>query len=108
MRFGFYYPDDKKEGLFVRWGGHYVTVVECKNETEVYIHDPFPSDKDDKFPKRELYKFIPTKAISLLRDRDLPKETVPSKGYWNVEPASVPHRKSTMILEGIIVFKVEK
>lgn len=108
MRFGFYYPNDKNKGLLVRWGGHYVTVFECKNENEVYIHDPSPSDKDDKLPKKELYKFIPTKDVTLLRDRDLPKETVSSKGYWSVAPASVLHRRSTMILEGIIAFKLDK
>ena len=108
MRFGFYYPDEKEKGLFVRWGGHYVTVVEPKNESEVYIHDPLPSDKDDKSPKKELYKFTKFPEASLLRDRDLPKETISSKGLWSIDPASVPHIKSTMILEGIIAFKVEQ
>lgn len=108
MRFGYYYPDNKKKELLVRWGGHYVTVVECKNENEVYIHDPYPRDKDDKSPKKELYKFTPVQEFNLLRDRDLPDVMVSSKGYWSVDPASVPHRQATMLLEGIIVFKVTK
>ncbi len=105
LRFGYYSPDKGKE-LLLRVGGHYVTVVECKNDNEVYIHDPYPSDKDDKSPKKELYKFVPSKEIKLLRDPDLPKEIVSSKGYWNLDLASVPHKRHTMILEGIIVFKV--
>ncbi len=108
MRFGYYYPDKKKKGLLVRWGGHYVTIVECKNDSETYIHNPLPSDENDKLPKKELYKFTQLPEVTLLRDRDLPTETVSGKGYWSLTPNSVPHYKASMILEGIIVFKVEK
>ena len=107
MRFGFYYPDDKKKGLLVRWGGHYVTVVECKNSNEIYVHDPIPADKNDKLPKRELHKFIQLPEVTLLRDRELPKETVSGKGYWSLDPASIRYKAPSMILEGIIVFKVK-
>ncbi len=105
LRFGYYSPN-KEKGPLVRVSGHYVTVVKCKNDNEVYIHDPYPSDKDDKLPKKELYKFMPSKEATLLRDPDLPKEIVSSKGYFSVDPASTPYKRHTMILEGIIVFKV--
>ena len=108
MRFGYYLPDDKNKELLIRRAGHYVTVVECKTDNEIYIHDPSPSDENDKSPKKELYKFIPAKEFSLLRDPDLPKEIVSSKGLWRIDPALFPEDEYLTMLEGIIAFKVEK
>ena len=95
---------------YVKDKGYKIEIKYKGFEGDKYLTDknPLPRGKDDKSSNTELYKFTPSQEVSLLRDRDLPKELVSSKDHWSVGPKSVPHRRALMILEGIIIFKVSK